>query len=195
MCLRMTKTMAVYIAAAVAEIAGCFSFWMWLRESKPVWWLAPGMISLAAFAWLLTLADSVAAGRAYAAYGGIYICASGLALGGRGRPAGSLGRDRGCSLHRRGGRHYSRTAQRVAALLQMATYQLQEGEAMPCHAAPRASQARLLEKRRHDLSTSLKGRADELRFSGLHVHRPVMADAHHLGDTTRVVPVGLHRLS
>jgi small multidrug resistance family-3 protein len=76
MCLRMTKTMAVYIAAAVAEIAGCFSFWMWLRESKPVWWLAPGMISLAAFAWLLTLADSVAAGRAYAAYGGIYICAS-----------------------------------------------------------------------------------------------------------------------
>ena len=72
----MTKTAVVYIAAALAEIAGCFSFWMWLRENKPVWWLAPGMIALAAFAWLLTLVDSTAAGRAYAAYGGVYICAS-----------------------------------------------------------------------------------------------------------------------
>jgi small multidrug resistance family-3 protein len=72
----MTKTVVVYVAAALAEIAGCFSFWMWLRENKPVWWLAPGMISLAAFAWLLALVDSSAAGRAYAAYGGVYICAS-----------------------------------------------------------------------------------------------------------------------
>lgn len=72
----MTKTALVYMAAAVAEIAGCFSFWMWLREGKPVWWLAPGLVSLALFAWLLTLVDSPAAGRAYAAYGGVYICAS-----------------------------------------------------------------------------------------------------------------------
>jgi len=72
----MTKTVLVYIGAALAEIAGCFSFWIWLRESKSVWWLAPGMVALALFAWLLTLVDSPAAGRAYAAYGGIYICAS-----------------------------------------------------------------------------------------------------------------------
>jgi small multidrug resistance family-3 protein len=72
----MTRTAFVCIGAAVAEIAGCFSFWIWLRDSKPVWWLVPGMISLALFAWLLTLVDSAAAGRAYAAYGGIYICAS-----------------------------------------------------------------------------------------------------------------------
>lgn len=72
----MTKTVLVYIGAALAEIAGCFSFWIWLRESKSVWWLAPGMVALALFAWLLTLVDSAAAGRAYAAYGGIYICAS-----------------------------------------------------------------------------------------------------------------------
>jgi small multidrug resistance family-3 protein len=72
----MTRTGIVYICAALAEIAGCFSFWMWLRESKPVWWLIPGMVSLALFAWLLTLVDSAAAGRAYAAYGGVYICAS-----------------------------------------------------------------------------------------------------------------------
>lgn len=72
----MTRTTLVYIFAAVAEIAGCFSFWLWLREGKPIWWIAPGLASLAAFAWLLTLVDSAAAGRAYAAYGGVYICAS-----------------------------------------------------------------------------------------------------------------------
>lgn len=72
----MTKSAIVYVGAALAEIAGCFSFWVWLREGKPVWWLAPGMASLALFAWLLTLVDSAAAGRAYAAYGGVYICAS-----------------------------------------------------------------------------------------------------------------------
>ena len=72
----MTRTAFVYIGAALAEIAGCFSFWLWLREGKPIWWLVPGMISLALFAWLLTLVDSAAAGRAYAAYGGVYICAS-----------------------------------------------------------------------------------------------------------------------
>lgn len=69
-------TLAAYIGAALAEIAGCFAFWAWLRLDKSVWWLAPGMASLALFAYLLTLADSAAAGRAYAAYGGIYIAVS-----------------------------------------------------------------------------------------------------------------------
>jgi len=69
-------TFPVYIAAALAEIAGCFSFWAWWRLEKSPLWLVPGMASLAAFAWLLTLAESDAAGRAYAAYGGVYICAS-----------------------------------------------------------------------------------------------------------------------
>lgn len=69
-------TIPVFIAAALAEIAGCFSFWAWWRLEKSALWLVPGMASLAAFAFLLTLAESDAAGRAYAAYGGIYICAS-----------------------------------------------------------------------------------------------------------------------
>jgi small multidrug resistance family-3 protein len=67
---------AIYVLAAVAEIAGCFAFWAWLRLDKPIWWLIPGMTSLTLFAWLLTLIDTTAAGRAYAAYGGIYIAAS-----------------------------------------------------------------------------------------------------------------------
>lgn len=70
------KVYLVYGAAALAEIAGCFTFWAWLRMGKSVVWLVPGVMSLAAFAWLLALVPSEAAGRAYAAYGGIYIVAS-----------------------------------------------------------------------------------------------------------------------
>ncbi len=69
-------TPIAYIGAALAEIAGCFAFWAWLRLGKSAWWLAPGVASLMLFAWLLTLVDAPAAGRAYAAYGGIYIAAS-----------------------------------------------------------------------------------------------------------------------
>lgn len=67
---------AIYSLAALAEIAGCFAFWGWLKLDRPIWWLIPGVASLALFAWLLTLIDSEAAGRAYAAYGGVYIAAS-----------------------------------------------------------------------------------------------------------------------
>ncbi len=67
------QSILIYIAAALAEIAGCFSFWATLRMEKSPWWLVPGCGSLVLFAWLLTLVDSSQAGRAYAAYGGIYI--------------------------------------------------------------------------------------------------------------------------
>ena len=66
----------LYVAAALAEIAGCFSFWAWVRLGRSVLWLVPGMLSLAAFAWVLTRIDADFAGRAYAAYGGVYIAAS-----------------------------------------------------------------------------------------------------------------------
>ncbi len=66
----------VYVAAALAEIAGCFAFWALLRLDKPVWWIAPGVASLCLFAYLLTLIEAEHAGRAYAAYGGVYIVAA-----------------------------------------------------------------------------------------------------------------------
>ncbi len=69
-------TALIYIAAALAEIAGCFAFWAWLRLGKSVWWIVPGTASLLLFAYLLTLVPSDAAGRAFAAYGGVYIVAS-----------------------------------------------------------------------------------------------------------------------
>jgi small multidrug resistance family-3 protein len=69
-------TAVVYVLAALAEIAGCFAFWAWLRLEKSWLWVLPGTTSLIVFAWLLTRVDSDAAGRAFAAYGGVYIAAS-----------------------------------------------------------------------------------------------------------------------
>lgn len=69
-------TVIIYPLAALAEIAGCFAFWAWLKLDRSALWLLPGLMSLALFAWLLTLVPADAAGRAYAAYGGVYIAAS-----------------------------------------------------------------------------------------------------------------------
>lgn len=69
-------TLAIYALAALAEIAGCFAFWAYFRLGKSALWFGPGIAALVAFAWLLTLAPVDQAGRAYAAYGGIYILAS-----------------------------------------------------------------------------------------------------------------------
>ena len=70
------KVWLYYSLAAAAEIAGCFTFWMWLRQGRSIWWLAPGLLCLAAFAFFLTRVDVDAAGRTYAIYGGVYIAAS-----------------------------------------------------------------------------------------------------------------------
>ena len=64
-------SVAVYAAAAVAEIAGCFAFWAWLRIGKSAWWAGPGVAALVLFAILLTRIDSGFVGHAYAAYDGV----------------------------------------------------------------------------------------------------------------------------
>ncbi len=69
-------TIAVYALAALAEIAGCFAFWAWARADRSPLWLVPGIASLILFAFLLTRIDTAYAGRAFAAYGGVYILAS-----------------------------------------------------------------------------------------------------------------------
>jgi len=70
------KTIVIYLAAALAEIAGCFAVWAWLRQGASPLWLIPGAAALGLFAYLLTLVESSAAGRAFAAYGGVYIASS-----------------------------------------------------------------------------------------------------------------------
>jgi small multidrug resistance family-3 protein len=69
-------SLAAFVAAAFFEIAGCFAFWAWLRGERPAWVVLPGILSLALFAVCLTRVDVAYAGRAYAAYGGIYIASS-----------------------------------------------------------------------------------------------------------------------
>ena len=70
------RSLAYYFAAAVAEIGGCFAFWAWLRLGRSALWALPGTLALLVFALLLTRIDTLFAGRAYAAYGGVYIAAS-----------------------------------------------------------------------------------------------------------------------
>ncbi|MGU3497002.1 YnfA family protein [Xanthobacteraceae bacterium A53D] len=69
-------TLPAFIFAAITEIAGCFAFWHVVRSGGSPLWLGLGLISLAAFAFALTQVEAEAAGRAFAAYGGIYILAS-----------------------------------------------------------------------------------------------------------------------
>jgi small multidrug resistance family-3 protein len=66
------KTLGLFIVTALAEIAGCYIPYIWLRKGAPVWVLLPAAASLALFVWLLTL-HPTAAGRVYAAYGGVYV--------------------------------------------------------------------------------------------------------------------------
>src|SRR3546814_3830862 len=65
----------VYPFAAFCEIAGCFAFWAWWRLDRSALWLLPGLVVLALFAWLLAQVPTDEAGRAYAAYGGVYVAA------------------------------------------------------------------------------------------------------------------------
>lgn len=66
------KTILLFFITAVAEIVGCYLPYLWLTQGKSPWLLIPAAFSLAAFAWLLSL-HPTAAGRVYAAYGGVYI--------------------------------------------------------------------------------------------------------------------------
>lgn len=66
------RTVGLFVITALAEIVGCYLPWLWLRNGKSVWLLLPAAVSLALFAWLLSL-HPTAAGRVYAAYGGVYI--------------------------------------------------------------------------------------------------------------------------
>jgi len=65
-----------FLLAAFCEIAGCYTFFLWLRLDRTPLWIIPGLFSLVCFALLLTRVEAAYAGRAYAAYGGIYVAAS-----------------------------------------------------------------------------------------------------------------------
>lgn len=68
----LLKILGLFVVTALAEIVGCYLPYLWLKHDRSAWLLVPAALSLAAFAWLLTLHPQ-AAGRVYAAYGGVYI--------------------------------------------------------------------------------------------------------------------------
>lgn len=72
----MILNLFAFVVAALLEIAGCFAFWMWLRQDRSPGIVLAGVLSLVGFAAMLTRVDAAFAGRAYAAYGGIYIATS-----------------------------------------------------------------------------------------------------------------------
>ena len=73
------KTLSLFVITAIAEIVGCYLPYLWLRRSGSAWLLIPALGSLAVFAWLLSL-HPTAAGRVYAAYGGVYVAVAMLWL-------------------------------------------------------------------------------------------------------------------
>ena len=70
--MELLKVASLFAITAVAEIVGCYLPWLVLKQGRATWLLFPAALSLALFAWLLTL-HPTAAGRTYAAYGGMYI--------------------------------------------------------------------------------------------------------------------------
>jgi small multidrug resistance family-3 protein len=73
------KTALLFVLTAVAEIVGCYLPYLWLRHGKTAWLLVPAAASLGVFVWLLSL-HPMAAGRVYAAYGGVYVSVANLWL-------------------------------------------------------------------------------------------------------------------
>lgn len=71
--MKFFQAAGLFVLTAAAEIIGCYLPWLWLRRGASAWLLLPAALSLAIFAWLLTLHPTVAAGRTYAAYGGVYV--------------------------------------------------------------------------------------------------------------------------
>ena len=69
------KTFLLFVVTALAEVVGCYLPYLWLRKGGSAWLLLPAAVSLALFAWLLTL-HPTASGRVYAAYGGVYVSAA-----------------------------------------------------------------------------------------------------------------------
>jgi small multidrug resistance family-3 protein len=71
--MKVVTLTSLFVLTALAEIIGCYLPYLWLRHGRSAWLLVPSAASLALFVWLLTL-HPTAAGRVYAAYGGVYVC-------------------------------------------------------------------------------------------------------------------------
>lgn len=72
----LAKTIALFVAAALAEIGGAWLVWQGVREHRGVAWIGAGIVALAAYGFIATLQDDANFGRILAAYGGIFVAGS-----------------------------------------------------------------------------------------------------------------------
>ncbi|MGJ3237824.1 MAG: YnfA family protein [Anaerolineae bacterium] len=70
--LSFVQAVGLFMLTALAEITGSYLVYSVVKQDRSVWLLVPAIIAIALFLWLLTLHPG-AAGRTYAAYGGVYI--------------------------------------------------------------------------------------------------------------------------
>ena len=123
----IARTAALFFITACAEILGCYLPYLYLRSAASPWVLFPGAISLAIFAWLLTLHPS-GAGRTYAAYGGVYVATAGFGSGRSRDNVRSMGPHRRIDQHRRHGDHLVRTPGLIRSDLSAANTRLRPAQ-------------------------------------------------------------------
>jgi small multidrug resistance family-3 protein len=72
----VTRSLALFVLAAIAEIGGAWLVWQGVREDRGVAWIGAGIVALAAYGFVATLQDDPNFGRILAAYGGIFVAGS-----------------------------------------------------------------------------------------------------------------------
>ena len=70
------RSIALFIAAAIAEIGGAWLVWQGVREHKGWIWIGAGIIALGIYGFAATLQPDPNFGRILAAYGGVFVAGS-----------------------------------------------------------------------------------------------------------------------
>jgi small multidrug resistance family-3 protein len=81
----VTRSIELFILAAIAEIGGAWLIWQGVREHRGWIWIGAGVIALGVYGFVATLQPDAHFGRILAAYGGIFVAGSllwGVALDG-----------------------------------------------------------------------------------------------------------------
>ncbi|HLR93262.1 MAG TPA: YnfA family protein [Jiangellaceae bacterium] len=72
----LTRSIVVFLVAALAEIGGAWLVWQGVREHRGWLWMVGGVLALGAYGFVVTLQPDPHFGRILAAYGGIFVAGS-----------------------------------------------------------------------------------------------------------------------
>jgi len=70
------RSIALFVAAAIAEIGGAWLVWQGVREHRGLIWIGGGVIALGIYGFVATLQPDSNFGRILAAYGGVFVAGS-----------------------------------------------------------------------------------------------------------------------